>query len=54
MRAKTYKYLDPNNRKAYFRGYIERFDGATKIVTTCKEVRTNEKEALQDARRLMK
>jgi hypothetical protein len=54
MKPLVYKYENPDKQTVHFRGYTKQYSGAKAIVTTCKEVRTNQAEALRDAKKLIK
>lgn len=54
MRPKFYTYEDPVKQVVHYRGYTNTYQGATIASVTCKEVRKNRFQAVEDAKKLIK
>lgn len=54
MKTGVYKYNDPKNQTAWFRGYVYYYAGRTKHEKSCQQVRKTYAEAEKDAVKLKK
>lgn len=54
MKAKVYKYSDPENQIVYFRGYVEYIEDMCLHRVSCDEVHKTRGAALRDAEKLQK
>jgi hypothetical protein len=54
MRASFFTFQDSVKQTTHFRGYIKIYQGQTVTIQSCSKVRTNQAEALRDAKKLIK